>query len=614
MAGLGERWVRFLRLYGPTPKNDNMYDEHIQRSARRLDVRPISFEHPVEPELLELLQPEAPRARSIVLTGTAGDGKSRLCGHAWSALGGDAQVWATDEVYYETTAPVAGRLRTVGIIRDLTKLKGGSFGQFADKDALLDAVSRAMLDEDPSHIFVVAANDGQLMETWRRFGTQGDGFRVYTMLENLLVEEADPAAAGVAFFNLSAVPCATIFDLSLTAVLGHEGWAAAYEEAEERGFFGSECPIRRNYEALQQPLLQARLRELFELLDHSGLHTPIRRVLLLLANVLLGHPHVKDRLMLPAGVPDLLAANLGHHSDIHQNIFGENLTPARRESLEIIEFLSRFGIGHETTNRIDNILLFGAEDEALRRYFTLLVEDGTPPRKLAELRSARASYLESPESDVDGGHPFLATLVGQRRAMFFRIPGEMVEELRLWDLTVFSRAGEYLEEVIRPLAQEARISRRILGRLVNGLNRVFTGMLVATERELLLATNLSYSGSGVSQLLEERVSVSPKRQERIDISLQGRTPILVVQLDSDIRCKLALNLVRYEFLMRVAGGALPGSFSRECHEDILAFKSAILAALSDTRPAEDHGDLIFKLLTLNAAGEPADEVIEVAHA
>jgi hypothetical protein len=167
---------------------------------------------------------------------------------------------------------------------------------------------------------------------------------------------------------------------------------------------------------------------------------------------------------------------------------------------------------------------------------------------------------------------------------------------------------------VAPLRASGRVPRRIVARLVNGLNRVFTGMLVTTERELLLATNLSYSGSGVSQLLEERLSVSPKRHERIDVALENDQPVLVVQLDHALQCSLSLDLVRYEFLMRVAAGALPGSFSRECHEDILAFKSAILAALERVRPADDHGDLVFKLLTLNEAGEPKDEVIEVMDA
>jgi hypothetical protein len=57
--------------------------------------------------------------------------------------------------------------------------------------------------------------------------------------------------------------------------------------------------------------------------------------------------------------------------------------------------------------------------------------------------------------------------------MFFRIPENMDEELSPWDLSVFSRAGEYLAELVRPLNQEGRVSRHILSRLVNGLNRVF---------------------------------------------------------------------------------------------------------------------------------------------
>ena len=43
----GERWIRFLRQYGPLPQNDNMFDEQIRRSASRLGVNPIAFKHPL---------------------------------------------------------------------------------------------------------------------------------------------------------------------------------------------------------------------------------------------------------------------------------------------------------------------------------------------------------------------------------------------------------------------------------------------------------------------------------------------------------------------------------------------------------------------------------------
>ena len=62
----------------------------------------------------------------------------------------------------------------------------------------------------------------------------------------------------------------------------------------------------------------------------------------------------------------------------------------------------------------------------------------------------------------------------------------------------------------------------------------------------------------------------------------------------------------------LSAGALPGNFSRECYEDILAFKSSLLSA------AKLHGDgsgateLSFRLLSLDPMGNPIDENVEVA--
>lgn len=609
--GLGDKWVRFLRQYGPIPRNDNMYDEQILRSANRLGVRALDFVHPVEEDLLAALAPGAAEARTVVLTGTAGDGKSRLCARAWMALHGDPDAWASDEVYHETVAEVAGRARTVGVIRDLTALPdAGPHGIHADKRALLCAVSASLFDPDPDRVFVVAANDGQLMEGWRRLGDAPLAAEAHALFEAKLVGDGPPSGR-VAFFNLSAVPCSRLFGLVCDALVGHEGWQAAYAEAEPAGFFGPDCPIRHNYEALADPAFRARLGQLFELMDLSELHTPIRRVLLLLSNAILGHPAARDRLMQPADVRALLREGRAHQGDIVQNVFGSNLSAARRDGLEVIEFMGRFGIGDETTNRIDNILLFGPHDDALRPYYEALVERGSCAQALDHFRAARNAYLERPEGDGEGDHPFLAALAAQRRALFFRIPDAQAGELNLWDLTVFRHAGEFLGEVVHPLAAGGRVPRGILARLVNGLNRVFTGMLVSTDRELLLATGLSGGTSGVAHILAERISVPPRRDERIDVRGTGRIPELTVQLDAATRCALPLNLVRFEFLMRVAEGALPGSFSRECQEDILAFKGSILAALARTRPKEEDAGLSFRLLSLNVDGEPSDDVIEV---
>ena len=81
-------WIQFLRKYGPIPRNENMYDESIQRAARRARMRPITFEHPLHKVVLSSFDPSS-EPISIVLTGTAGDGKTHLCREVWQKLTGE---------------------------------------------------------------------------------------------------------------------------------------------------------------------------------------------------------------------------------------------------------------------------------------------------------------------------------------------------------------------------------------------------------------------------------------------------------------------------------------------------------------------------------------------
>lgn len=139
---------------------------------------------------------------------------------------------------------------------------------------------------------------------------------------------------------------------------------------------------------------------------------------------------------------------------------------------------------------------------------------------------------------------------------------------------------------------------------------------MSSDRELLLATSLSSSGARVSQLLEDRIAVAARgRPEKVEIAMRHAFPHLDVYLPNGSKRSLRLNLTRYEFLMRVSEGALPGNFSRECYEDILAFKSALLTAACEGRAAnyaEDDTELSFRLLSLDADGNPVDEVVEVS--
>jgi len=625
MAKKGPQWIRFLRQYGPIARNDNMYDEHIRRSAARVKLDPLLFKHPIEDELLSLFTESVESATSVVLTGTAGDGKTHLCRRVWQQLGGDSDAWESDRVYHHINTSIAGKEFTVHIVRDLTGLpETGESGSFHTKTELLEFFSDAIFTDDPGSVFLIAANDGQLIDTWARLNrTKENVDGTGRLLEDLLFNDLRRReGTRLTLFNLSRIPSATLFDCSLNAFLGHEGWQHCYDEADaENQLFGDLCPIRRNLELLKQDQVRDRLRSLLELCDHNEVHLSIRRILLLLANAVLGFAaneaegrKVGDRLMKAVDVPRIIASKQLAKASIYNNIFGGNLTRYRRNSLDIFDYLNRFRIGHETSNRFDNLLIYGHADEVLKPYFEQLLGSDRFYGADETFLAAQQQYIEGADEDTEATEQFLELLVSQRRALFFKIPEDMKDELSPWDLTVFSFAGKYLERVVGRLRDGKRVEKRILARLTKGLNRVFIGMLVSSDRELLLATGLSGSAAKVSCILEDRVSVARRITEQVEILLdESKMPILRVSFTDTLHVDLRLTLTRFEFLSRVAEGVLPGSFSKECHEDILAFKSRLLTAAKKRRETIGANDdqLTFRLLELDELGNPLEEVVEL---
>jgi hypothetical protein len=620
MQERAKNWIRFLRRYGPIARNDNMYDERIQRSACRAGIRPLRFEHPYQSQVLSCFEPQND-ASSVILTGTAGDGKTHLCRQVWQHLSGEEGA-ALDDPYVRTEMVCAdGQLKRLHIIKDLNDLtpqQGGEWDQSSQE--LLQLFCRSLFEANPEDIFLIAANDGQLVTTWRRLEQTEPVRRVRHLFETLLVEDREQLPeARLKFYNLSRGSSAKLLDQALEAFLAHEEWVECYRANDnDNGFFSTSCPIRRNFELLQSPLVRSRLRSLFELCDYSRLHIPIRGLLLLLTNAVLGHPDVKDYLMTADDVPNIIRQGTAAKASVYNNLFGGNLPESRCEDIPVFDYLNRFRIGYETTNRIDNILIFGGTDEIMQPYFDSLIAQDPFYGADSSFYEAQHKYVEGGDESEGGTRAFLSTLVSQRRRLFFQIPSEQERELRLWELTVFKFAGEYLSRVVGALKVGRTVDQPILARLVKGLNRIFVGMLISNDRELSLATSLSYSYAKVSRLLVENISVRPRKGEHVEIVWRDDRPVLNVVLDEGIDVPLELNLIRFEFLSRVAEGALPNSFSRECHEDVLAYKSLLLSRLAERENRYKGGEkvspLVFRLLNLDDSGNPMEEVIELTHA
>jgi hypothetical protein len=593
-----------------------MFDERITNAAKRAGVTPISFDQPIREKVCAAFDSRDPK--SVILTGEAGDGKTHLCRQVWEMLGGSADTWGKEE---HVSIPIVRDGPLLHIIKDLSAWVPPQHSDWPnDKLELLQRFSASLFKQSRSEYFLIAANDGQLVETWRRLPDSTDILKTRDLFETLLVEEhTQTEGVPLCFFNLSRTASSDLLDRALSALLNHEGWRACPDRTDAPpDFWGPECPIRRNYEILSSSLFQKRLLQLFKLCDYNQIHIPIRQILLLLTNAVLGHPDAKDKLMLPKDIRKVIETGTRYKASIYNNVFGGNLSEARRDSIPVFNHLGGFRIGHETTNRIDNLLIFGAANPELREQFSQLLGDDPFYGANAVYCNAQWDYIESGDEDETKAADFLQQLVAQRRALFFKILPEQEEDLHLWELTVFHYAGEYLERVVKVLNGDGRVELPILSRLVRGLNRIFVGMLVCNDRELFLATGLSFSNARVSRMLEERISVKRRLGESVEISLlPNGLPCLNVTLSANAVRPFRLNLTRYEFLSRVAEGALPNSFSKECYEDLLAFKSQLLTSLKQRREEggeQPNGDVLtFRLLDLDDSGNPTEQTVEVAH-
>jgi hypothetical protein len=172
-------WVSFLRQYGPIPQNNNMYDETIQGALRRTKVPPLEFE---TGDLLKriLADLNAAPARSVLLTGTAGDGKTYLCREAWARLGGKQQTWEKEGKIKRLKLESG---KTLYVIKDLSELGSSDY-------KYLEKMAQSVLDVNAEELFLVAANDGQLVEAWGRAQSSDAVLSFRAAIEELLVTDA----------------------------------------------------------------------------------------------------------------------------------------------------------------------------------------------------------------------------------------------------------------------------------------------------------------------------------------------------------------------------------------------------------------------------------------
>lgn len=613
--------VDFLRTFGPVATSDSLCDENLRQAQATFSVAPIDTPAPRADDLREAILGASPA--NVILTGTAGDGKTYHIRQFFMAHYADrADEWPGEDGVLSLPLPDGRELR---IIRDLSEISD------SEKAAELASFSAALLGEAPARTYLVAANDGQLLKYFRDAAAQEgpDAARaqiLHQRLSEMLREERDCRPdLNLRLLNLSRTWSEAVVDAIFDAVLEHPGWED--ECAKCPGMEApTPCPIRLNRSLLRngegkEAVFRSRIKEALRLAAANDQHIPIRQLLTLVVNIILGDATRPDDPLLDCtSARSRAQARRYAATNPYNNAVGLNLRPERRRANRVFNVFEVLGVGFETNNLIDSALVQRQPPEL---YEALFKDDPTYGRDLFE--PLRDAYFRSGGTGASAGsdaaiRDFRHGLEAQRRRAFFRMPADSARELaRPWRLSIFQHGGDYLtlldalnagapRETVDPFTRQ----------LLRGLNRAFTGMMTIDDERLWLAGTIGKTDDAAGRVATlEPVDRTSATSFNVRLALDpvSRRPCLRVMpprmAPQAVVSELPLRPLLFEYLMRVASGSLPSSFSRQCHQEIRHFALVTQTAVQRLMASDEEQTQVVRVLALGSRGEVQAQPLEV---
>ena len=558
--------VDFLASYGPQPSSNNLYDEFVVEAARRTGCAPLKIEQPLVAELVYLLRSDAPT--SVILTGTAGDGKTFTARQVAEALSDKGAAWSnTEKVFEIRDAPL--KARRLRFIKDLSELNE------ADKTTIYPEIRAALVGESRD-IFVICVNDGHLLKFFR----DRDDTALHDKVAEMLRADArkDPDG-GFQLINMSRQSHQHLVDQIIDGVVNHPNWSGC-EGCPALADTQAPCPIRCNLEILRDTgpaSIRARLKDMIRMAAADGRHLSIRQLILLTVNILLGDKKPGAALLTCQRAKNRAKANDYAETNPYANAFGVNLTDKERGQYGAFAVLGEFQVGFETNNYFDHGLLWEINNLPGCAYYGARI-----------FSSLRDRYRGDP---AEHAAEFQRQMVDQRRRLFFSIDpdGDDVEDdyrRNPWNLSVFKHGASYVAMVNDLLAGKPTPPKSVRHDLIRGLNRMMTGEMTSTDDQLWITAPAGVFMGQEIPLLVQRAGRPGQGTCEISFSFpadNGRPPVLKVTMLSQTMPSVDLSLrpTLVECLLRIADGALPASFSSESRREVERFQLRSTAAARD---------------------------------
>lgn len=537
------RFVDYLtRFYTGEATHEGVFDEYNLQENDRAYEDLLHVTTTVESKIISNFLSENPT--SIILTGNAGDGKTRICRAVVEKLEGRPLMsWPVDGQPYVVETPSY----TLHVIKDLS-----DFDANAAREILTSVASA--VEGIGSVRYLIAANEGKLRHT------SGDLKGIESAIAEQLEQGVKTEGTSLRIYNLNLEATSAYVPQLLTGLTGNVEWA----DCDSCPAL-SACPIRANRERLADSGVQARMAFLYEVIEQSGTHITVRDMLIHLTHTLAGTltcEDVQKKLLNGQWEP-------WQHA-YYNNAFALTQNQEHRRTLHVVKHLSRLQIGDVSCFDVDHFILlessvghqqlFGRGVDMGGLYFDRL----------------RKQYLEGHGQTEGEGHQHkvLEMLPHARRKLIF----EWSNEEQVGNLMALKTVRTY-RDILKLDAKMA--TKRVVRDLILGLNRAFSGIYLTYDDSLFVTAHLTGAAETQVPLIKAQVGKNELQVQPFPAEGTRRVLHLCLHKESNAAPVLEIDQLLFEYLVRLAQGGTVEVLEAECGLRIRDYKDRLLSFFAE---------------------------------
>jgi hypothetical protein len=568
------KWITYLEGY--CQGKNQIQDEYVRKVASSLGLdEPLNIKFAWQKQITD--QFESKETNSvIILTGTAGDGKTKLCRDIVKQMDGISFIeekW-NSQSYFCTSG------RT--IVKDFSEL---SYEKTAVIQELIDIIRLGKANKQ----ILIAVNDGILVEEIDSFissAVDKESVRIATQLKEIIEDKINLGFSTtdkqelIKLINLSKLDARENFSLILDEILNHSGWDACNSCEGKKSKI---CPIYKKYNLLKTKAIRENLSNIILLLQLNNEHFTIRELLNLVTNTLLAStPKAKQlrvskkeinhqifncdrvkKIVCIDGYETLL-----NESTIEVGFWGMNLGPHKMNNARPYSEINKLLFGELSTNYWDNLLKNKSEREMV-----------IPFDDFNELLNSKKVAEHQIDTELWGA------VVRRSRIQLYCYQNA---DYRAYNLQKFA-SFEYFKSMIfdRLRTNDNCDDIELISIIVLALNRIFHGRYISGNSgkdRLYIPEKDQGSITPVSIFhgdeLRDRDIYITKVKGDFELSGSRIEPVIVFMLSRDKSLKVALTVELFDFLYLVSKGSPPNTTNPRLYKKLLIFRSKLATQIS----------------------------------